>query len=114
MNGIELIAKERQRQTEEEGWADEHDDRYDRDELVRAAICYSYPPYARHEVPIKPGELGEGWEACSTRDAVYYVPEEWPWSPEDYKPSNNRVKDLVRAGSLIAAEIDRLLRKGPA
>ena len=33
----------------------------------------------------------------------------WPWEETWWKPaSNNRIKDLVRAGALIAAEIDRL------
>lgn len=37
----------------------------------------------------------------------------WPrrWSPDWYKPTN-AIRDLVKAGALIAAEIDRLQRKG--
>lgn len=33
----------------------------------------------------------------------------WPWEPEWWKPTpENAVHDLVRAGQLIAAEIDRI------
>jgi hypothetical protein len=45
------------------------------------------------------------------------VPKFWPWKPWWWKPSTNRIDELVKAGALIAAEIDRLQRirtKGPA
>ena len=40
----------------------------------------------------------------------------WPFGMESFKPSSEewpkgRIKDLVRAGALIAAEIDRLLNE---
>lgn len=108
INAAELIAAERDRH-EDGGFTPEHDDRYTRDELVRAAICYAYPPYARQEVPVKP-DLGTGWVACSTREALYYIPELWPFNPEAWRPSPSRLKELVKAGALIAAEIDRILR----
>jgi len=34
----------------------------------------------------------------------------WPWDFEDFKPTDDR-RNLVKAGALIAAEIDRLDRK---
>jgi hypothetical protein len=35
----------------------------------------------------------------------------WPFAPERWKPSpSNRIRELVKAGALIAAEIDRLQR----
>jgi gamma-glutamylcyclotransferase (GGCT)/AIG2-like uncharacterized protein YtfP len=35
----------------------------------------------------------------------------WPWDESAFKPSpDNRIKELTKAGALIAAEIDRLLR----
>ena len=39
----------------------------------------------------------------------YVVPRDWPWEPEAWKPTYP-VRDLVKAGALIAAEIDRLER----
>jgi hypothetical protein len=41
----------------------------------------------------------------------------WPWEQSTWKPSDDRVRQLVKAGALIAAEIDRLQRrdqKGPS
>lgn len=89
MNGIESIAAERQRQIEAEGWSAEHDDAHDRDELSAAAACYAH----------------FGWVRPSNGEA----PSEWPWSPDWWKPKDRRA-DLVRAGALIAAEIDRIDR----
>lgn len=38
------------------------------------------------------------------------VPKDWPWDPKWWKPSENRIRDLVKAGALICAEIDRIWR----
>lgn len=83
--GAELIAEERQRQVEEEGWSPEHDKQWRNNELVFAAITYAIQ---EDEVP------DEGLIAY------------WPWSKEWYKPKD-RMSNLIRAGALIAAEIDR-------
>jgi len=43
------------------------------------------------------------------------VPPIWPWEKSWWKPTpNDRVKELVKAGALIAAEIDRLLEQNKA
>lgn len=111
MTGAELIAREYERQIAE-GHTPEHDDQHVHDELVRAAICYAYPPQFRHDVPLKTGELGEGWVACSTGQAEVFVPELWPFNPREWQPGRDRVRELTKAGYLIAAEIDRLIRMG--
>lgn len=86
--GIELITKERQRQIDVEGWTPEHDDEHVDGQLAKAAACYA-----------DPFGFFQG------------IPSRWPWFAEWYKPSaNDRVRDLVKAGALIAAEIDRLQR----
>jgi hypothetical protein len=36
----------------------------------------------------------------------------WPWAPDTFKPSADRRRDLVKAGALILAEIERLDRQG--
>lgn len=97
MSGVELIARERQRQVEAEGWTPGHDDRHVDAELVRAAICYA--------------EAGSGFdlEISHTRDGLPCL---WPWEPSWWKPSGDLVRDLAKAGALIAAEIDRLQREG--
>lgn len=94
MTGDEMIAAERRRQIEAEGWTPEHDDAHDRQEMAHAARCYTveairrlnYP--GRHRHPLM----------------------EWPWEQEWWKPSDDPIRNLVKAGALIAAEIDRLQR----
>ena len=41
--GIRLIAAERQRQVDVEGWTPAHDDEHDEGELAIAAACYAAP-----------------------------------------------------------------------
>lgn len=91
--GIELIAKERQRQIDIEGWTKEHDAQYKDNELVKAAICYADPKTYYYQTNIKVPNV-----------------DFWPtqWDKKWFKPTD-RIRDLVKAGALIAAEIDRLL-----
>lgn len=96
--GAELIAAERDRHISEEGFTAEVDDQYFAADLAEAALCYTEA--ARSQV-----NGGCGW-AC--------VPDNWPWIDEWWKPSSDPVRNLVKAGALIAAEIDRLQRKGAA
>lgn len=35
----------------------------------------------------------------------------WPWSREAWKPTGDRVRDLTKAGALIAAAIDAELAR---
>jgi hypothetical protein len=91
MTGIELIAAERKRQIEEEGWMAEHDDRWKNGEIALAAVSYAYP---------KGQGGGIAWKIAF-----------WPWGRDRYKPSpDNRIRELEKSGALIAAEIDRLQR----
>jgi len=86
VSGAEFILNERRRQIREEGWTPEHDDCHREDELTAAAACYLYAG-SRLPKPLR---------------------HPWPW-PTGFKPSD-RVRNLVKAGALIAAEIDRLIR----
>lgn len=101
---LDDIAAERRRQIEVEGWTPEHDDHHRRHELSRAAACYADPD------PLYSG------------DPRISVPARWPWAAEWWKPSRSapanranyfkdRRRDLVRAGALIVAEIERLDRE---
>jgi hypothetical protein len=91
MTGVELIAAERKRQIEQEGWTPEHDDAHSRREMQAAAECYmAYGCNAR-------------WQS--------QAPMLWPWDDKWWKPSySDEIRNLVKAGALIAAEIDRLQR----
>lgn len=86
--GAEMIDSERTRQFEKEGYSGSDDDDYTSGQLVKAAHCYLM--------------------LSSTRGA----PLLWPWIAEAWKPTpDNRIRELVKVGALVAAEIDRLLRK---
>lgn len=86
---------ERVRQVEAEGWSPAHDDREHGDgELARAASCYALA-----------AGCGDEWRA----EARTRAPRAWPWLLKWWKPRDRR-RDLVRAGALILAELERLDR----
>lgn len=99
MNGIELIAAERQRQIEVEGWTPEHDDGHVHGELAWAAASYALASSLNGF---------NDWVRHLIHDRL------WPFSRAWWKPSEDRIRNLVKAGALIAAEIDRLQRATPA
>lgn len=88
--GVVRIARERLRQIDAEGYDTEHDDGHERGELAACAAQYALPAELR--------ELGPSG-----------VPLLWPWGACDWKPGD-RIRELEKAGALIAAEIDRLER----
>lgn len=96
--GTDLIAWERKRQIEKEGWSAEHDDEAMLGELARAGACYV---------------VAGVWDVLDRdqtgiRKILGWL---WPptWSVGWWKPKDKK-RNLIRAGALIAAEIDRLLR----
>lgn len=98
--GTELITEERQRQISVEGWTPQHDDEHSDGSLAVAAACYA-------------AQEGQGlfYGGMKLREAAL---QHWPWARSWWKPSpDNRVRELVKAGALIAAEIDRLQRLRP-
>lgn len=101
MTGIELIAAERARQVEQEGWTPEHDDEHTNSELALAA-CYYAMPYA----------IGVGGVNGRTVEPLDMFPDTWTWVWA--KRSRDPIRNLVKAGALIAAEIDRLQRRDVA
>lgn len=105
---LAAIADERRRQVEVEGWTVEHDDDHPDGALAQAAAAYAVNATApSSQIDIKVGRRGQwfngGW--CGLPTLI------WPpsWSKEWWKPKNPRY-DLVRAGALIVAEIERLDR----
>lgn len=92
-SAIDLIQAERVRQGSL-GWDPGHDDEHTDDELAKAAAVYATPGYARRE---------SGG-----------VPTLWPWHRKWWKPvPDDRIRELVKAGALIVAEIERLQRAQP-
>lgn len=84
------IAKERQRQRDIEGWTVAHDDGHDAGEMASAAACYAL-------------------SATGIRGDDGAMLRFWPWDDHWWKPTNRR-RDLIKAGALIVAEIERLDR----
>lgn len=95
LSGAELIARERARQISAEGWTPEHDDAHKDGELIAAAVSYAMPQKAR-DIRLN--------FATSLFEAF------WPWDMKWWKPSDDHIRNLTKAGALIAAEIDRLKR----
>lgn len=95
MTGIELMADERKRQIHFEGFDKSHDIKHGEGELALAAAVYAIPAHDRHKGPLSVTK-------------VY-----WPfgihwWKPDESGTIDGRIKELVKSGALIAAEIDRL------
>lgn len=107
-SGVALIAAERQRQIEKEGWTPEHDDSHTNGELAQAAACYA----------LNPSQVWAGDRSESVFAVVddFVGPNEvpWPWERHAYKRDRDRIRELVKAGALIAAEIDRQNRAAEA
>ncbi|KIX47713.1 hypothetical protein SY87_09800 [Burkholderia pseudomallei] len=80
---------ERRRQVEAEGWTPEHDDQYQHGAIALAAACYAA------------NAGGVAWADP--------LPSFWPWMHNWWKPTTPR-RDLVKAGALILAELERLDR----
>ena len=97
MNGVQLIAAERTRQIEDEKFTSGHDDGHRRGELAAAGACYAI--------------LGSCYSSHGFKGGKIEPPRQWPYDDADWKPSDDPVRNLVRAGALIAAEIDRLQRQ---
>ena len=97
--GLVMIEVERERQKHVEGWTPEHDEEHDDGDLARAAHCYRI---------IGNGSLGHNLPDADQSDAG--MPQGWPWAKQWWKPKT-RLRNLVRAGALYQAEIDRLARQ---
>lgn len=92
IKSIELVKEERLRQITEEGYSWRHDDNETTHQLSDAAIVYACVAPMRYEIMHK-----------------------WPWDKDCFKPDetytyNGRIRELTKAGALICAEIDRLIR----
>lgn len=115
-SGIELIAAERERQVTEEEWTSEHDDGHKDNALAWAAVCYAAP--------------GRVYVERQGSDSIAFV-DPWPFKGNSdlagrgfydwdkrkrlanyvqMPPPGDRLDYLVKAGALIAAEIDRIQR----
>lgn len=97
LTGAMLIAKERERQMTEEGFDAQHDDKYINGELARLAACYTSTK-TLYEMNYVGVDLAIN--AIQPKMAL--------------KRSNDTTRQLIKAGALIAAEIDRRQRQKEA
>lgn len=99
--GAALIHLERERQIKKEGWTPEHDAQHTSFELINAACAYLVISREREfNHPEIPDQLDTHLAAVL-----------WPWNEEYFKPQSS-LRNLIRAGALIAAEIDRRIVLG--
>lgn len=97
MSGVGHIHAERLRQMDAEGWTEEHDDGHDDESLAMAASVYARPEFGRTYY-------------MDPEDGAF-KPKDWPWEDDAFKPTpDDRIRELAKAGALIAAEIDRIER----
>jgi len=99
--GVELIAIERKKQIEELKWDYKDDVLYADEQLALAGACYALPLSYKDDFEEMRSE-----EHQSLLEAI------WPWDEKYWKPTPmNRIKELAKAGALIAAQIDYELNK---
>jgi hypothetical protein len=84
-DGVALIREERERQVTDERYDVIHDDEHANGELAMAALVYLNP-------------------------TAEFIQRYWPFEPASLKISEDGLRDYVKAGALIAAEIDQVLR----
>jgi len=100
---VDLIKEERRRQIAAEGFSSSHDDDHDTGELLQAAICY-----AQSVLYLNPKRRSTKRQ----RARAVEVPSKWPWDKYDWKPTpGDWLRQLAKAGALIAAEMDRMIRQ---
>lgn len=125
-SGVEMIAEERQRQIEVEKWDLKHDADYDHGQLIGAAGCYAASALSKHledmrhtnQSPLAhfeiyqngeiPSIVNDGDRSDRRVQKAGWV-DAWPWDKKwDKRRKHDKVRSLVIAGALIAAELDRL------
>lgn len=110
-DGATRIAEERARQLEKLGWSADHDDGQRDGQLAMAAACYAASAAQKRIYA----------QQCYAASVSFYDPFPWRGQRYDARPYDGNVlinsttddqaiRLLEKAGALIAAEIDRLLR----
>lgn len=103
--GASLIGAERRRQIDVEGYTAEYDGNQPTQDLIDAAVGYA--------------ELVSDLLSLSDRDPKE-TPAFWPWDDKYWKPvltgsavtTSDLIRNLVKAGALIAAAIDAISESG--
>jgi hypothetical protein len=91
---LRSVLAERIRQIQFHCFYPDQDEEYVNGDLALAGACYAVEAVK---------------QATETEGAMRLAPEAWPWMAASWKPHDQR-RNLVKAGALILAEIDRLDR----
>lgn len=91
---VKDVLAERQRQFIVEGWTPEHDDEHGHGEMAIAAACYALDGQVQNQAGAE--DMRGMWKWTG-------------WSDAWFKPTDTR-RNLIKAGALILAEIERLDR----
>jgi hypothetical protein len=92
---MQAVIEERYRQIEAEGWSIKHDDEHAAGDLALAGAGYA---------------LAAGYRKRGVKEKDLSTPPSWwPWSIDWWKPEGFR-RDLVRAGALNLAELEKFDR----
>ena len=105
MTGIYLISQERERQIAEEGFTAEHDAAHTNNELSWAAVHWAMPDSVK---------MDQGGIDVHIYPELFALKASYGRKPIRFNRwQGDRIKQLVYAGALVAAEIDRLLVDQP-
>lgn len=109
--GIDRIAAERARQIAKEGWTPEHDDEHTDHSLAMAAALYATPsPIFTRDERAEGVTFFDPWPWDDSWDKRPRFTDTYRLMDADAQGRSVRIRCLEKAGALIAAEIDRLLR----
>lgn len=118
MEGIARIINERLRQIKKERFDAEHDTQHVNGELAAAAGCYAQ--FAAELLAMSETDkkllfmkTPEGGRGQPRYCAAEIIPADFPheWAGEWWKPSRDPIRNLEKAGALIAAQIDTSLNQ---
>lgn len=87
---VQLIAEKHRTNREHKGYTPEHDDEHISGELADAAIAF----------------------IMQDLQGIKNAKDWWPFEEDQWNPSDDPIRNLVKAGALIVAEIERRQRIG--
>lgn len=105
LSGAERIVAERQRQIDVKGFSLEHDATHSTVQFIAAALTYLTQADFQVRYPHVPYDPQM---ALKILDEHGFPSSVWPWADEDWKASPDPVRNLEKAGALVAAAIDRI------
>ncbi|MDF2381340.1 hypothetical protein JMG10_07680 [Nostoc ellipsosporum NOK] len=102
---IQKIAEERQRQIDKKGYCQTHDQDHDKAELASAAAAYTTSYVVNTQAKASEDKITRRRLAVMNTSIGLI----WPFHGGEFKPNyENPIRDLIKAGALIVAEIERI------